>query len=186
MSNTSAEYKKRPPPIHIPPLPLPRLVPRPNAFANVSQSTEWQTNDTNQYQQRREARFVSSPIRLARPVADTPLISPLDGSHLPRSGSQTGRTRASAAMSTLSNLIDQARVSPRKSDHGSVQSRGGSTSRSRHSERSHQSAASGQARLEAMCQDAKTTRAEIELRTEKKLFKMMGQVPPTPITGKCS
>ncbi|KAF2126249.1 hypothetical protein P153DRAFT_388994 [Dothidotthia symphoricarpi CBS 119687] len=184
MSNTCAEPKRRPPPIHIPPLGLPRPVPGPNAFSNRSQSTTTQTNGGYSSQQHRDARLAASSMQHAHSATGTPLTSPLemqqDGSYLPHSGSQTGRSRASAAMTTLSDFMDQARVSPRKSDHSSVPSRGGSTSRSRHSERSHHSAISGQAQMEAMYQGTKTTRAEIESRTERKLFKMTGQIPPTP------
>ncbi|KAJ4369405.1 hypothetical protein N0V86_009237 [Didymella sp. IMI 355093] len=86
-------------------------------------------------------------------------------------------------MTTLSDLVDQARASPRKPDYGSVPSRHSSTARSRQSERSQRSAAAAQARLEALDEDKSTLRSQIESRTEKKLFKMTGQIPPTPITG---
>ena len=86
-------------------------------------------------------------------------------------------------MTALSGLMDQARGSPRKSDYGSVPSRHGSTARSRQSERSNRSAAAAQAQLEALDEDETTTRSQIESRTEKKLFKMTGQIPPTPTTG---
>lgn len=86
-------------------------------------------------------------------------------------------------MTTLSGLMDQARSSPRKSVCGSVPSRRGSTARSRQSERSHRSATVAQAKLEGLDEDEITTRSQIESRTEKKLFKMTGQIPPTPTTG---
>ncbi|KAJ4335881.1 hypothetical protein N0V95_008775 [Ascochyta clinopodiicola] len=66
-------------------------------------------------------------------------------------------------MTTLSSLMEQARGSPRKSDSGSVPT--------------------AQAQLEALDEDEVTTRSQIESRTEKKLFKMTGQIPPTPTTG---
>lgn len=62
-------------------------------------------------------------------------------------------------------------------------SRHSSTVRSRQSEHSYRSATTAQAQLEALGKDETTTRSHIEARTEKKLFKMTGQIPPTPTTG---
>ncbi|KAI4605727.1 hypothetical protein J4E80_010510 [Alternaria sp. BMP 0032] len=82
-------------------------------------------------------------------------------------------------MATFTNLIDQAR-SPRKSDHGSwISSNAGSTARSRQSERSQHEAVAAQAQIEAL--DEETARGKVESRAEKNLFKMTGQVPPTPM-----
>jgi hypothetical protein len=84
-----------------------------------------------------------------------------------------------------SNLVDQVRTSPRKSGHSqksaSVTSRQGSTTRSRHSERSYPSLTS-QKQLEGLREEA-TSRAEIEAQKERKLYKLMGQVPGTPTDG---
>jgi hypothetical protein len=81
-------------------------------------------------------------------------------------------------MSTFTNIL----ASPRKSDQGSTSnSYHGSTARSRQSGLSQHSAAAAQAQLEEL--DEKTTRGRIEARSERNLFKMTGQVPPTPITG---
>jgi hypothetical protein len=175
MSSTP-DHKKRPPPIAIPQLPPSRAVPVAQAPA--------QTKGSGQHTQ----RFASSSTQqAARSGANTPLTSPLEFDEsriaLPASGSQASRHRSSA-MTTLSDLLDQARASPRKPDYGSVPSRHNSTARSRQSERSQRSAAAAQARLEALDEDESTLRSQIESRMEKKLFKMTGQIPPTPTTGK--
>ncbi|KAF3033458.1 hypothetical protein E8E11_002000 [Didymella keratinophila] len=86
-------------------------------------------------------------------------------------------------MTNLTDLMDQARGSPRKSNYGSIPSRHNSTARSRQSERSQRSAKAAQARLEALDKDETTLRSRIESRTEKQLFKMTGQIPPTPTAG---
>ncbi|KAF3033996.1 hypothetical protein E8E12_005855 [Didymella heteroderae] len=86
-------------------------------------------------------------------------------------------------MTTLTDLMDQARGSSHKSECGSVPSRHTSTARSRQSERSQRSATAAQARLEALDEDGTTLRSQIESRMEKQLFKMTGQIPPTPTTG---
>lgn len=85
-------------------------------------------------------------------------------------------------MTNLADLVDQARGSPRKSEYGSSNSRHDSTARSRQSDRSQRSAAAAQAQLKAL--DEETLRSRIESRTETRLFKMTGQIPPTPTTGK--
>lgn len=111
-----------------------------------------------------------------RSTDNTPLTSPIE-SHTPASGSGRSRT----AMATFTNLIDQAR-SPRKSDHGSwISSNAGSTARSRQSGRSQHEALAAQAQIEAL--DEETARGKVESRAEKNLFKMTGQVPPTPMIG---
>lgn len=111
-----------------------------------------------------------------RSTDNTPLTSPIE-SHTPASGSGRSRT----AMATFTNLIDQAR-SPRKSDHGSwISINAGSTARSRQSGRSQHEAVAAQAQIEAL--DEETARGKVESRAEKNLFKMTGQVPPTPMIG---
>lgn len=87
-------------------------------------------------------------------------------------------------MATFTNLIDQARVSsPRKSEHGSwAGSNVGSATRPRQSGRSQYDAAAAQARLEAL--DEETARGKMESRAEESLFKLTGQIPPTPTAGK--
>ncbi|KZM23871.1 uncharacterized protein EKO05_0011468 [Ascochyta rabiei] len=179
MSAPTFDHKKRPPPIAIPPLLPSRPVPGPNAFANAPSHTKGST----QYLQ----RLASSPTQQAAcSETTTPLTSPLEPDEsrlaIPNSGSQTSKHRSSA-MTTLTSLMEQARGSPRKSDCGSVPSRHGSTARSKQSEYSHRSATIAQAQLEALDEDGTTTRSQIESRTEKKLFKMTGQIPPTPTTG---
>lgn len=176
MSASFTDHKKRPPPIAIPAWPLAQMSPE---RGNVPT----RTNADGQ----RAQRFVSSSTQQGvqlRPAA--PLASPLelDNAHVvvPTSGSQASRHRSSA-MTTVSDLIDQACRSPRKVDRGSVQSRHGSTTRSRQSERSHRSATAAQARLEALGEDESTIRSQIESRSERKLFKMTGQIPPTPAVG---
>lgn len=180
MSAPASDYKKRPPPIAIPQWPPARTVPGPHASVNAPA----QTQSSGQHPQ----RFASSSTQQApRSGTNTPLTSPLELDEsrlaLPKSGSQASKHRSSA-MTTLSDLMDQARRSPRKSDYGSVPSRHGSTARSRQPERSHRSAAAAQARLEALDEDETTLRSQIESRTERKLFKTTGQIPPTPTSGK--
>jgi hypothetical protein len=99
-------------------------------------------------------------------------------------------------MTTFTNLMDQARggLSPKKSQrktdhayvlertstdgrHESVDSRQASTTRSKHSERSYNSD------MTAFGEENRTLRAELESQKERKYFKMMGQVPDTPIAG---
>ncbi|KAH6625775.1 hypothetical protein C7974DRAFT_456076 [Boeremia exigua] len=177
MPAPAPDYKKRPPPIAIPQ--WPPVAHGQNAFPNAP----LQGKGSNQHPQ----RFASSSTQqAARSGTTTPLTSPLElgefGFAVPKSGSQASKHRASA-MTTLSGLMGQARTSPRKPDHGSVPSRHGSTTRSRQSERSHRSAIEAQAQLEIFDQDETTSRSQIESRTENKLFKMTGQIPPTPTTG---
>ena len=175
MSAPLSDQKRRPPPIAIPPLPPSLPVPGLNAPTH--------SRGSGQHTQ----RFPSSSTQQAvRSGTATPLTSPLEPDEsrltLPQSGSQTSRHRTSA-VTTLSSLMDQARSSPRKSDGSSMPSRHGSTAQSRQSQRSHRSVAAAQAHLEALGVDETTTRSHIEARTEKKLFKMTGQIPPTPTTG---
>lgn len=179
MSTPALDPRKRPPPIAIPQWPPSQTVAKQDASTNAAQ----QTKASNQHQQ----RFASSSSQaVVRSGTTTPLTSPLELDEtcipVPKTGSQASRHRSSA-MTTLSGLVDQARSSPRKSDGASMPSRHGSTARSRQSERSHRSAAAAQAKLEALGEDEMTTRSQIESRSEKKLFKMTGQVPPTPSTG---
>lgn len=176
MSSPYEDPKKRPPAVNIPPLPLPRPV----QAANIPQMN-------CDGQQQRSARNASNSTQHGpRNMGSIPLTSPLeqDTARLPPSQSQTIKSHASAK-STLTNIADQAHASPRLSDHSSTMgSQRGATTRSRHSERSYHSAAAAQAQLEAL--DERTTRGRMEERNEHKLFKMTGQVPPTPITGMCS
>lgn len=177
MSSPPLGHKRRPPPIAISQLPSPQAVPVPHATINPSA----QTKGRGQHAQ----RFASSSTQQRmRSSANTPLTSPLDLDEfrvvLPNSGSQDSRHRSSA-MTNLADLMDQARGSPRKSEYSSSNSRHNSTARSRQSDRSQRSAAVTQAQLEALDE---TLRSRIESCTEKNLFKMTGQIPPTPTTGK--
>ncbi|KAL1796646.1 hypothetical protein ACET3X_005186 [Alternaria dauci] len=161
MSYRHDDDRKRPPPIAVPyPLPPPRPPP--------------DTAPTDQ-QRQQHTRNASSSAKGQRSAGTTPLLSPVE-SHPPASGS--GRSRN--AMATFTNLIEQARVSsPRKSEHGSwTGSSFGSTAHSRQSGRSQNDAAAAQARLEAL--DEETARGKMESRAEKNLFKLTGQIPPTP------
>jgi hypothetical protein len=179
MSSLIPDHKRRPPPIAIPQLPSSREV----AVPHATNHPPAQTKGSSQYAQ----RFTSSSTQQGRRSgANTPLTSPLDFDEsraaFPKPGSQASRHRSSA-MTNLTDLMDQARVSPRQSDYGSIPSRHNSTARSRQSERSQRSAAAAQVRLEALDEDDTTLRSRIESRTEKQLFKMTGQIPPTPTTG---
>lgn len=177
MSNS--DPKKRPPPIAIPEWPPSRATPAHTASGNPS----FYTKGSGQHPQRLTS---SSTQQALCSGVTTPLTSPLEPDEVrlavPKSSSQASRHRSSA-MTTLSGLMDQARTSPRKTDCGSLPSRHGSTTRSRQSERSHRSAVAAQAQLEALDEDETTTRSQIESRTEQKLFKLTGQIPPTPATG---
>jgi hypothetical protein len=175
MADSYDEHKKRPPPIAVPSWPQPRQTPGPNAFANSQARSDQQHQDAS--------NNASAHARRTTRSVTSPLASPLE-QNVSRSASHASKNRASA-MTTLSYLMDQARMSSRKSESSSMPSRRG-TSHSRHSEASHRSATAAQARLEALDQDTTmTTRAQIESRTERKLFKMTGQIPPTPVTGMC-
>jgi hypothetical protein len=169
MADPFDDQKKRPPPIQIPPLPR-------HVLGHASHTTI-----SDHPQQQPGTKNVSSFTQQGSRFATTPLTSPLehDGSCLPHSGSQKSRA---SAMTTLTGLMEQARASPHKSEQGSTMAR--STTRSGHSERSRHSAITVQAELEALDPNESTSRGKIELRTEKNLFKMTGQVPPTPIAGK--
>lgn len=179
MSSPTPDRKRRPPPIAIPQLPFSRAVPVPHPTNHPPA----QTMGSGQYAQRIAS---SSTQQGRRSGANTPLTSPLDFDELrhalPKSGSQASRHRSSA-MTNLTDLMDQARGSPRKSDYSSITSRHNSTRRSRRSERSQRSATAAQARLEALDEDETTLRSRIESRMEGQLFKMTGQIPPTPTTG---
>ncbi|USP77829.1 hypothetical protein yc1106_05103 [Curvularia clavata] len=116
-----------------------------------------------------------------RSVGASSVTTPVDPAeiHLPHSGSGKGRN----AVTELTNVMEQKIASSsQKSDYGSVTgSSHGSTTRSKRSGRSQQSAVAAQAELEAL--DELTARGEIESRSERNLFKLTGQIPPTPGNG---
>ncbi|KAL5114887.1 hypothetical protein ACEQ8H_007205 [Pleosporales sp. CAS-2024a] len=169
--------KKRPPPIIIPAVP---------AFAARRQAAHIQTDnheqrERQQQQQRQQAvtKNSSSSAQQAPEAASSSLTWPLEHDRtcfpLPNSGSQKSRT---SAMTNLTDLMGQARMSPPKSEGGT-----NSTTRSKPSTRSRQSAQSAQAYLESLDGDSRTSRAKIEARTEQHVLKMSGQVPPTPLAN---
>ena len=176
--------KKRPPPIAIPLWPPSRTAPEQNASTKATRQTEAHS--------RNPQRFASSSTQAVEPPqTNTPLTSPLQLDEagiceargpVSKSSSQTSR-HLSPAMTTLSDLVDQARLLHHKLDNSSMPSQHDSTARSRQSERSHHSAAAAQAKFEALGGDETTTRSQIESCSEKQLFKMTGQIPPTPIAG---
>jgi hypothetical protein len=172
MSSPFDDHKKRPPPIFIPPL---------ARHKPVSYASQTQAESHEQHQQSVRKNASSSTQRSPRSVS-SPLTSPLehDASRypLPNSGSQKSRT---SAMSNLTGLMEQARASPHKSEQGA-----NSTTRSKQSARGRRSAKSGQVQPGVVEVDERTSRARIESRVEKSLFKMTGQVPPTPIAGSYS
>jgi hypothetical protein len=176
MSDVYGDQKRRPPPITIPSLPA--ALPRSTQVATTSQTKPI----ANDRQHQREAQDGSGSSQTGRRSATTPLTSPLDEPGLSQS---TSKTRANAT-TTLPGVMEQVPSSPQKSNYGStLSSRYGSTTRSRHSTRSHRSAAMAQPQLEALAADERTSRGMIESRTERSLFKMTGQLPPTPIAGRC-
>jgi hypothetical protein len=169
MSDPFDNPKKQPPPITVPPLQSTR-----------ARSVSRTKNGRHSQQQQTVARNTASSTQQGLRSASSELTSsPVhDGSRLPNSSSQ--RSRASA-ITTLTTMMEQALASPRKSETSSTGVK--STTRSKHSVQSHHSANSAQAKLEALGSDERTSRAKIEARTEQNLFKMTGQVPPTPIAG---
>jgi hypothetical protein len=173
MSERPSDQKKRPKPIQIPA--LPRNAPA--IHASRPSTSGHQHHYQHQYQQSVPVNV--PPLAQQGPRSASPSLTlPLEHgtSRLPKSGSQKSRTSAATA------LKDEARGSPRKSDSGSATA--GSTTRSKHSTRSRQSANSAQAQLEALDNDERTSRGKMEARTERNLFKMTGQIPPTPIASK--
>jgi hypothetical protein len=176
MSDAYGDQKRRPPPITIPSLPV--APPRSTQVATTSQTKPI----ANDRQHQRDVKYGSGSSQNGPRSATTPLTSPLDELGLPQS---TSKTRANTT-TTLPGVMEQAPSSPQKSNYGSTSSsRHGSTTCSRHSVRSHQSAVVARPQLEAVAADERTSRGMIESRTERSLFKMTGQVPPTPIAGRC-
>lgn len=165
MASQYPEYKRRPPPIEIP-----RAVPGPNAFAIAAKQDASDRRREDKPSQRQ------SPTRSSD---NTPFPFPLrDGSG---DATRLPPKSRSSAITTFASLMDQARgSSPRKSEHSSTVSRHGSTTRSRHSERSYLSAASRKGQLGGLGEENKTSRGELEAQSERKFFKMMGQIPQTP------
>jgi hypothetical protein len=164
MSYRYDDEKKRPPPISIPPFPLPPSRPS-------------HTREPAARQQQDNGNASSSTQQGHRSTGSTPLTTPVEptGTLLPPTGS--GRSRKAT-------FADVPRVSsPRRSDHGSTRTADShgrsSTARSKQSERSRRSAVAAQAQLESLGEE--TVRGQIESRHERNLFKMTGQIPPTPI-----
>jgi hypothetical protein len=174
MSKPFDDHKKRPPPIFVPPL---------TRHKPVTYAPRAQVGGYEQLQQQQPVtRNASSSTQRGTRSASSPLTSPLehDASRypLPNSGSQKSRA---SAMSNLTGLMEQARASPHKSEQAA-----NSTTRSNQSARGHYSAKSPQVQCEMVEVDERTSRAKIESRVERSLFKIAGQVPPTPIAGSCS
>lgn len=169
--------KKRPPPIEIPvPYPQRPIVPGPNAFAIAERAAQEEQRRLENIDQEQPAFHSKTSGRdgAVHVVADG---SP---SRLPRSQSTVPKLPMNEKSS---NIVDQ-QESEYSQNASSIASRHGSTTRSRHSERSHNSLASTQRRLEGLSEDS-TARAVIEAQKERKLFKLMGQVPETPTDGMC-
>lgn len=175
-----SDLKKRPPPITIPPLQKARAVPGPNAFAVIAKTKQDGLNENKD---------------VGNSTSPSPAISPLDGPSLPHPGSQHSRKDGSSRGSAMAAVMDFARgSSPRKSDgRSSTNSHHAlapmSSIKSRYSHRSHRSNGSsrpGTAGQHSMGEDEDhaTARGQIESRAEKKLFKMMGQIPGSPAAGK--
>jgi hypothetical protein len=182
--------RKRPPPIKVP---LTYISPRYlHASPTKNGGIPQQDQQPGQQQKQTVSRNASSSTQQGPRSAKSELTSSSafssehGDSRAPNSGSQ--RSRASA-LATLSTMMDQARASPRKSETGKSETgstRVKSTTRSKHSVRSQHSAKSSEAPVEGTDNDERTSRAKIEARSERNLFKMTGQVPPTPMTGNCS
>jgi hypothetical protein len=174
--------KKRPPPIEIPPLYPPRfLVPGPNAFAIAERAAAKE-------EERRRVQVNHQQLTSRPSTADDDGASQWGAGGDPSSPGDPHSNSTLTKLSTkecYSSLADQVQKSPRKSGQSqksaSVTSRHNSTTRSRHSERSYPSLTS-QKQLVGLREEA-TSRAEIEAQNERKLFKLMGQVPDTPTDG---
>ncbi|KAF9737181.1 hypothetical protein PMIN06_011526 [Paraphaeosphaeria minitans] len=174
MASPYEAQKRRPPPIEIPPAYPPRpIVPGPNAFAIAERAKEEQLRRAEGSQQ----------VSMSHPSTSGPAVSSQWGASAADEPSSPGYPRSNLTATKLSskeaysNLVDQVRKSPRKSGNSqhsaSVTSRHDLTTRSRHSERSYHS----------LVREEATSRAEIEAQKERKLFKLIGQVPETPTDG---
>jgi hypothetical protein len=182
--------RKRPPPIKVS---LTYISPRylhasPTKNGGIPQQDQQPGHQQKQTVSRNASSSTQQGPRSAKSelTSSSAFSSEHGDSRAPNSGSQ--RSRASA-LATLSTMIDQARASPRKSETGKSETgstRVKSTTRSKHSVRSQHSAKSSEAPVEGTDNDERTSRAKIEARSERNLFKMTGQVPPTPMTGNCS
>lgn len=182
MTASHSAQKKRPPPIAIPaPYAMRPVIPGPNAFAIAEQKAK-------EAEERRRAGIDEAQQRPHTSGQEAPASSDAAdaSSSLPRSQSSTF---GHSGKEKISQFVDQVRKSPRKSGHShgssSAASRHGSTSRSRRSERSLNSVASKTKHLEDLLEET-TMRGEMEAQSERKLFKMMGEVPETPKTGTSS
>ena len=151
MSSRSGERSRRPPP----------LPTKPPSFSQQQQQTQNASNSNQQEQNSAEPSSMNTPrdVAVKRPA-------------------HSGSSRSRNAVAALPSLLEQRTASsPHKSDHGSsTGSVHGSTTRSKQSARSQQSAAAAQAQLEAL--DEKTARGEIESRSGRNLFQMTGQIAP--------
>ncbi|KAF2821327.1 hypothetical protein CC86DRAFT_359069 [Ophiobolus disseminans] len=178
MSDPFNDQKRRPPPLKVPPVP---------GHLPAAQSAHPPRVSSRQQQHRphEEHRNPSTSTHQGSRSVTNPLTSPLecDGSRLPPShtGSQKSRT---TAIDALSQLIEESRDKSSKLERSSTV--GHSTNRSRHSQHDHHTAIAAQAKREALNEDERTSRAKIEARSELTLFKMTGQVPPTPMLNATS
>ncbi|KAF2477374.1 uncharacterized protein BDR25DRAFT_338258 [Lindgomyces ingoldianus] len=184
MNAKDSEPKRRPTPIKVPAPPLLRIAPGPNAFAIMEAKAKREEMDRQTlHLQGLDARSISH-VQQQHPAFRTP-TSPLDDSQVQRAKSQIRKDegKRATAMNTFSNLIEQARATPsRKSDGHSPSTTGrhASTARSRHSQRSNRSAPSTLPGDDENPWNEKTARGYMESRSEKKLLKIMNQIPGTP------
>ncbi|KAJ4294014.1 hypothetical protein N0V90_007703 [Kalmusia sp. IMI 367209] len=181
MASPHRAQKKRPPPIEIPaPYTLRSVVPGPNAFAIAERKAQEKEAEDRRRAENDAAQFRPHTSGHDAPQASNVVVE--SSSSLPRAHSTNLKL---PGKETISHFMDQVRNSPRKSDHScsssSATSRHGSKTRSKYFERSYNSAVSGQRHLEGLSEET-TLRGEIEAQNERKLFKLMGEVPDTPKT----
>ncbi|KAJ4356418.1 uncharacterized protein N0V89_004451 [Didymosphaeria variabile] len=177
MASPYETQKKRPPPIEIPQSYPQRQIPGPNAFAIAERAAAEEQRRRAEGGQQLPVSYSSRPghggeQQWGASAADGP-------SSLVVSCSNSTASKLSTK-GNHSNLVDHVRKSPRKS--ASVTSRYESTTQSKYNERSYPSFTSTQRQFLGLPEEA-TSRAEIEAQKERKLFKLMGQVPDTPTDG---
>ncbi|KAL1606569.1 hypothetical protein SLS60_003974 [Paraconiothyrium brasiliense] len=163
MASPYETQKKRPPPIEIPrSYPQRQIVPGPNAFAIAERAAK--------EEQRRRAESAQK-----QPVSH-PSTSGYGGEQ------QWGASTADGPSSSGDPHSNSLRKLGHSQKSASVKSRQEPTVQSRYNDRNYPSFTATQRQFLGLSEEP-TSRAEIEAQKERKLFKMMGQVPDTPTDG---
>lgn len=160
MADRENEERRRPKPFDYSLFPMP-----PKGRPGVGAQTEAHKASDSSQQQQVPAKADAAP-------GGTSILRSLSGTNCTTADTVTG------------NLTNTERIlSPRKSGYVSIKSGYNSASASsKPADHRELAVAAALAMLEGF--DEGTNRARIEARSEKKLFKLTGQVPPTPTTGK--